>query len=81
MALSKEDLKAAILEKATKSPKPQLYIKDFYKCDTESKPRVIKNVANEMVREGSLMFWSSGSTTMYAIPSRIKNEEGAEGIN
>ncbi|HKJ66302.1 MAG TPA: dissimilatory sulfite reductase D family protein [Desulfopila sp.] len=75
MALSKEELKAAILEKATKSPKPQLYIKDFYKCDTESKPRQIKNIANEMVREGSLMFWSSGSTTMYALPARIQNEE------
>ncbi len=75
MALSKDELKAAILEKATKSPKPQLYIKDFYKCDPESKPRVIKNLANEMVREGKLMFWSSGSTTMYAVPSRIQNEE------
>ncbi|MBM9605074.1 dissimilatory sulfite reductase D family protein [Desulfopila inferna] len=75
MALSKDELKAAILEKATKSPKPQLYIKDFYKCDPESKPRVIKNLANEMVREGTLMFWSSGSTTMYAVPSRIQNEE------
>ncbi len=80
MPLSKEDLKAAIIEKATKSPKPQLYIKDFYKCDPEAKPRTIKNVANEMVREGSLMFWSSGSTTMYAIPSRIKDEEGEGGI-
>ena len=80
MALSKEDLKAAILEKATKSPKPQLYIKDFYKCDPETKPRGIKNVANEMVRDGSLMYWSSGSTTMYAVPSRIKNEEGEGGI-
>jgi hypothetical protein len=80
MALSTEELKKAIIEKATKSPKPQLYIKDFYGCDPDSKPRVIKNIANEMVREGTLMFWSSGSTTMYAIPSRIKNEEGAEGI-
>ena len=80
MALSTEELKKAIIEKATKSPKPQLYIKDFYGCDPDSKPRVIKNVANEMVREGKLMFWSSGSTTMYAIPSRIKNEEGSEGI-
>ncbi len=80
MPLSKEDLKAAIIEKATKSPKPQLYIKDFYKCDPEAKPRTIKNIANEMVREGSLMFWSSGSTTMYAIPSRIKDEEGEGGI-
>ncbi len=80
MPLSKEELKAAIIEKATKSPKPQLYIKDFYKCGPEAKPRTIKNIANEMVREGSLMFWSSGSTTMYAIPSRIKNEEGEGGI-
>lgn len=80
MALSTEELKAAILEKATTSPKPQLYIKDFYKCDPEAKPRAIKNIANEMVREGKLMFWSSGSTTMYAVPSRIKNEEGEGGI-
>jgi len=80
MALSTEELKKAIEEKATKSPKPQLYVKDFYACDPDSKPRVIKNVANEMVREGKLMFWSSGSTTMYAIPSRIKNEEGGEGM-
>ena len=29
MALDKEALKDAIEEKATKSPKPQLYIKDF----------------------------------------------------
>ena len=81
MALSKDELKAAILEKAGKGPKPQFYIKDFYKCDPDTKPRVIKNVANEMVREGTLMFWSSGSTTMYAKPDRIKNEEGDEGIN
>jgi hypothetical protein len=75
MALSKDELKEAILEKANSSPKPQLYIKDFYKCDPEAKPREIKNLANEMVREGKLMFWSSGSTTMYAVPSRIQNEE------
>ncbi|MDP3479949.1 MAG: dissimilatory sulfite reductase D family protein [Desulfoprunum sp.] len=80
MALSKDELKAAILEKAEKSPKAQLYIKDFYACDPETKPRDMKNVANDLVKEGKLMFWSSGSTTMYALKSRIKNEEGAEGI-
>jgi hypothetical protein len=75
MALSKEELKDAIEEKAKTSPKPQLYIKDFYACDPDTKPRDMKNVANEMVREGRLMFWSSGSTTMYGIPSRIQDEE------
>jgi hypothetical protein len=75
MALSKEELKLAIIEKAKTSPKPQLYIKDFYKCDPDSKPRVIKNVANELVRDGELTFWSSGSTTMYAYKGRAMNEE------
>lgn len=78
MALSKDELKAAIIAKATKAPKPQLYIKDLYECDPASSPRVIKNIANELVRESKLMFWSSGSTTMYALPSRIKNEESRD---
>ena len=75
MALDKEALKDAIEEQALKSAKSQLYIKDFYACDPDAKPRVIKNVANELVREGRLMFWSSGSTTMYGVPSRIQDEE------
>ncbi len=75
MGLSKDEIKAAMIAKATKAPKPQLYIKDFYECDPSSSPRVIKNIANELVKEQKLMFWSSGSTTMYALPSRIKNEE------
>lgn len=80
MQLSLEALKAAILEKAESSPKSQLYIKDFYACDPETKPRVLKNAANDLVKEGKLMFWSSGSTTMYALKSRIKNEENVGGI-
>ncbi len=80
MQLSLEALKTAILEKAESSPKSQLYIKDFYACDPETKPRVLKNAANDLVKEGKLMFWSSGSTTMYALRSRIKNEESTGGI-
>ena len=52
MALSKEEFKASHYGKSEKSPKPQLYIKDFYECDPDAKPRDIKNVANELVREG-----------------------------
>ena len=81
MAMSVEEVEAAMIEKATKSPKPQLYVKDFYKCDPDRKPREIKKIANALVTKGELMFWSSGSTTMYARPDRIKDEEGAEGIN
>ena len=42
---------------------------------SNAKPRDIKKVANALVTEGELMFWSSGSTTMYARPDRIQNEE------
>jgi len=80
MAMSVEEVEAAMIEKA-KAPKPQLYIKDFYKCDPDRKPREIKKIANALVTQGKLMFWSSGSTTMYALPERIKDEEGDEGIN
>jgi len=75
MAMSKEELKAAILDKAMKSPKPQLYVKDFYACDPEAKPRDVKNAANDLVKEGKMTFWSSGSTTMYAAKGRAKDEE------
>lgn len=75
MALSKDELKAAILEKAMTAPKPQLYVKDFYKCDPDAKPRAVKNAANDLVKEGKMEFWSSGSTTMYAAKGRAKNEE------
>ena len=78
MALSKEEVEQAIMDKATKAPKPQLYVKDFYKCAPDMKPRQIKNIANDLVKQGKLMFWSSGSTTMYALPSRIKDEEGQD---
>jgi len=75
MALSKEELKAKILEKAMNAPKPQLYVKDFYQCDPDSKPRDIKKAANELVTDGKMVFWSSGSTTMYAAKGRAKDEE------
>ena len=75
MALTTEELKAAILDKALNAPKAQLYVKDFYACDPEAKPRAVKNAANDLVKEGKMEFWSSGSTTMYAAKGRAKNEE------
>ncbi|MFH7319861.1 dissimilatory sulfite reductase D family protein [Desulfurivibrio sp. D14AmB] len=72
MALSNDELKEKILEKSLKSPKGQLYVKDFYACDPEAKPRAVKNAANDLVKEGKMVFWSSGSTTMYAHKDRAK---------
>ncbi len=74
----KEEIKAIILAQLTKAKKPALYLKDmhkWFKDDDSVKPRLIKNVANELVREQKLMFWSSGSSTMYALPDRVKDED------
>lgn len=54
------------LEKKSKS-KSKFYLKDFYKFFPEEKPREVKKLVNEMVAEGILEYWSSGSTTMIGL--------------
>ena len=75
MGMSDDEIKAAMVEKALKAPKPALYVKDFYKCDPDAKARKIKNLANDLVKEGKLTFFSSGSTTMYQHADRQGGEE------
>ncbi len=75
MALSDQEIKDAILEKALKNKKAQLYVKDFYKCGPDAKARKIKNLANELVTEAKMVFFSSGSTTMYVHADRQRSEE------
>jgi hypothetical protein len=70
----KEALKAQILELLTASKKPALYLKDM-QSKVDGSPREIKNAANELVKEQKVMFWSSGSSTMYALPGRAKDED------
>lgn len=71
----KEAIKATIIEQMTKAKKPALYLKDMHKWFEGTSAREIKNCANELVKEQKLMFWSSGSSTMYALPERAKDED------
>ena len=57
------------LQKKSKS-KSKFYFNDLSKMFPEESPRAVKKVVNEMVKEGSLEYWSSGSTTMYGIPGQ-----------
>ncbi|MEF3168893.1 MAG: dissimilatory sulfite reductase D family protein [Deltaproteobacteria bacterium] len=79
MAVNKEELKQKILEFATKKAahKSKMYVKDLYAADPNASPREIKNAANELVKEGKLEFFSSGSTTMYGVPGFGKEVEEA----
>jgi hypothetical protein len=38
----------------------------------EAKPRDAKKIINQMVVEGALEYWSSGSTSMYGMPGTGK---------
>jgi Mn-dependent DtxR family transcriptional regulator len=53
------------LEKKSKS-KSKIYFNDLSKI-LEMKPREAKKLVNQMVTEGILEYWSSGSTSMYGL--------------
>ncbi|MGD9972875.1 MAG: dissimilatory sulfite reductase D family protein [Desulfatirhabdiaceae bacterium] len=77
--MDKEAGKKAIvefLEKKSKS-KSKFYLKDFYEVLPDEKNREVKNLVNEMVREGTLEYWSSGSTTLIGLKGTGK-QAGAE---
>jgi hypothetical protein len=50
-----------------KAGKTKFYLKDFNKIFPEKKPREVKKIINEMVTEGLLEYWSSGSTTLIGL--------------
>jgi len=53
------------LEKKSKS-KSKFYFNDLSKI-LELKPREAKKLVNQLVSEGILEYWSSGSTSMYGL--------------
>ena len=73
MALDYEESKKKIVEALTKKlkTKSKFYFNDLAKI-LEAKPRVAKKVINQMVTEGVLEYWSSGSTSMYGMPGTGK---------
>ena len=51
--------------------KSKFYFKDLAKI-LDMKPRVAKKLINQMIVEGVLEYWSSGSTSMYGLPGTGK---------
>jgi len=70
--MTKEELKEKIIkvieEKVKKGGKSKVYLKDIQRDIPGVSPRDIKNAANELVKEGKLEYFSSGSTVMFGIP-------------
>ena len=56
--------------------KSKFYFNDLSKI-LELKPREAKKVVNKLIQDGTLEYWSSGSTSMYGLPGTGK-QAGAE---
>ena len=74
-----EDVKKAILEFAETSKKTKFYFSDMEKAVKSVKPdaktREIKKAATALVNEEKLVYFSTGSTTMYGLKGRGQTED------
>ena len=68
-----EEAKELVVEglKKKQKSKSKFYFNDLAKLIGE-KPRAAKKYVNQMVQEGLLEYWSSGSTSMYGLPGTGK---------
>jgi hypothetical protein len=66
--MEEEAAKKTIVETLEKKKgKSKFYLKDFYKMFPDEKVRDVKKLVNKMVGEGTLEYWSSGSTTLIGL--------------
>ena len=73
MAMDYEEAKTLIVESLTKKlkSKSKFYFNDLSKI-LDMKPREAKKIVNQLVQDGVLEYWSSGSTSMYGLPGTGK---------
>ncbi len=73
MSMEYEEAKQKIVEGLTKKlkTKSKFYFNDLSKI-LEMKPREAKKFVNKLVEDGTLEYWSSGSTSMYGMPGTGK---------
>ena len=74
-----EDFKKTILEFAENSKKSKFYFKDIEKAVKkvfpDAKPRMIKKAATALINEEVLIYFSTGSSTMYGLKGRGQTED------
>ncbi|MCF8011463.1 MAG: dissimilatory sulfite reductase D family protein [Clostridiales bacterium] len=77
--MSTEDYKQVILDHATNSKKTKLYFSDLKKAVQkqypDAKTRMVKQAATELINDGTMIYYSTGSTTMYGLKGRGITED------
>jgi N-acetylmuramic acid 6-phosphate (MurNAc-6-P) etherase len=74
-----EDIRNAILEFAEKSKKSKFYFNDMEKAVKkvipDVKARMVKKAATSLINEEKLIYFSTGSTTMYGLKGKGQTED------
>ena len=74
-----EELRKAILDFAEKSKKTKFYFNDMEKAVKkvlpDAKPREIKKAATSLINDETLIYFSTGSSTMYGLKGRGQTED------
>jgi hypothetical protein len=74
-----EDIKKAIIEFAETSKKTKFYFNDIEKAVRKvipgAKAREVKKAATALINEEKLVYFSTGSTTMYGLKGRGQTED------
>lgn len=74
-----EDIKKAIVEFAESSKKTKFYFKDIEKAVQkvypDAKMREIKKACTALINDGTLIYFSTGSSTMYGLKGRGMTED------
>jgi len=74
-----EDIKKAIIDYAEKSKKSKFYFKDMEKAVRkvlpEIKARMVKKAATALITEEKLIYFSTGSSTMYGLKGKGQTED------
>jgi hypothetical protein len=72
--MGKEEIRQAIIEYGSKGAKTKFYFKDMLEGVKKIIPGAgaseVKSVASEMVREGVMELFSTGSSTLYGLKGR-----------
>jgi hypothetical protein len=77
---SKEEAKERIINWMKEQKKTKHYFNDLCKAVPEINMREAKKLINELVSEGRLRYWTSGSTTMYMLPGADDVEKEEKGM-
>ncbi|HBX23012.1 MAG TPA: sulfite reductase [Desulfotomaculum sp.] len=74
-----EELKKAIIEFAESSKKTKFYFKDIEKAvqkvNPDAKMREIKKACTALINDGTMIYFSTGSSTMYGLKGRGMTED------